>query len=539
MAKASQTGGKTLKTVDKKKDAAPASAAPGRAFDPYLRLALWFTLALTVLRLTVLFVTPLELHPDEAQYWLWSRRLDLGYFSKPPLIAWIIAATTAIGGNEEAWVRLGGPFLHAAAGLLLFFVGRRLYTPAVGLMACAIYNLMPGVQLSSLVISTDAPLLALLSAALLTYVHLPRPADKRSIARAALLGAALGAAALAKYAAIYALAGIALHYLVERDARKAWSPAAAAAAIAAFAVVLAPNLAWNAAHKFATLSHTAENAHWTPGSMFNPGELLQFLATQPGVFGPVPFGILIAGLIIFRLRGLTGADRLLLCWVAPPILIVSLQALLSRANANWAGAAYPAAAILAAAWLTRWRAKGWTIAALATQAGIVLFLVVCAVRPDLADRIGAANAFKRSRGWDSTVDSLIARARDEQRGQGLSAVALDDRFLFNAAAYYGRDYFRHLGAPPLTMWMRRPTANNQAEAESPLVPTLGRRVLAASYEGWYAPEMAADFKAVSGREVLRVRLDAKNHRRVEMFVGEGFAPLKRDPVTGLPPNYRP
>ena len=31
-----------------------------------------------------------ELYPDEAQYWLWSRTLDFGYFSKPPMVAWTI-----------------------------------------------------------------------------------------------------------------------------------------------------------------------------------------------------------------------------------------------------------------------------------------------------------------------------------------------------------------------------------------------------------------------------------------------------------------
>ena len=57
---------------------------------------------LTVARLVTLFVTPIGLYPDEAQYWLWSRVLDWGYFSKPPMIAWLIRATTALGGDGEA-----------------------------------------------------------------------------------------------------------------------------------------------------------------------------------------------------------------------------------------------------------------------------------------------------------------------------------------------------------------------------------------------------------------------------------------------------
>lgn len=513
----------------------PTEAREG-LFDTYQRLAFALILALTAMRVVVLFATPLELHPDEAQYWLWSRRLDWGYFSKPPLIAWIIAGTTAIGGQAEAWVRLGGPLLHGVAGLALFAVGRRLYSPLVGLLALLFYALMPGVQLSSLVISTDAPLLALLSLGLWAYVALPPEASRRSIGIAALAGLAFGGATLAKYAAAYALMGLALHLILVPQARRAWSLAAALAFAAAYAAVIAPNLAWNAAHHFATVSHTAANAHWSAGQMFNPLELGGFLLTQPGVFGPIPAMALVIGLFLIRRRPAPYGDRLLLCFLSPPLVLVAIQALLARANANWAAAAYPAAAVLAAAWLVRWQKKGWLIAALATQTAIAVLFVVCVTRPAIADQIGLANSLKRNRGWEATIDGLIARAREEQGGQRLTAVAVDDRFLFNAAAYYGRDYFGHLGAPPLTMWVRESHANNQAEAEAPLTRAMGGRVLTASYEGWFGPEMAADFRAVSGREVVGVRLDEKRRRRTELFIGEGFAPLPRDPETGLPPK---
>ncbi len=56
-------------------DAAPSPPTPARD----LRAALALVAALTVARLVALFTTPLELYPDEAQYWLWSRTLDFGY----------------------------------------------------------------------------------------------------------------------------------------------------------------------------------------------------------------------------------------------------------------------------------------------------------------------------------------------------------------------------------------------------------------------------------------------------------------------------
>ncbi len=49
----------------------------------------------------------LQLHPDEAYYWLWSRHLDFGYFDHAPLIAWAIRLTTLFS-QQELWVRFTG-----------------------------------------------------------------------------------------------------------------------------------------------------------------------------------------------------------------------------------------------------------------------------------------------------------------------------------------------------------------------------------------------------------------------------------------------
>src|SRR6202000_2272499 len=90
-------------------------------------------LGLTLVRLIALFRTPLELYPDEAQYWLSSRTLAFGYYSKPPVIAWAIWASTALGGDAEAWVRLPAALFQGGAALTAFWLGRRLYGARAGL----------------------------------------------------------------------------------------------------------------------------------------------------------------------------------------------------------------------------------------------------------------------------------------------------------------------------------------------------------------------------------------------------------------------
>jgi 4-amino-4-deoxy-L-arabinose transferase-like glycosyltransferase len=510
------------------------------------RLTLILVGVLTVLRVVALFVTPLELYPDEAQYWLWSRHLDFGYFSKPPVIAWLIWLTTRIGGDAEAWLRIGSPLINAGTALVISRIAARLYGAErggawVGLAAAAVFSLMPGVQLSSVLITTDTPLLFFLALMIWACVALPHASPRVRVWLAAGMGAALGMAFLSKYAAIYALASLAAHLFLSREARRAWTPAMAVAFFAALLAVFGPNMIWNYQHHFSTLEHTAANANWKSGKLFNPLELIQFVGSQFGVFGPVPFGVLGGGalLLAFRKR-LEEADIMLLCFALPPLVTVAAQAFVSRANANWAGAAYVAGSVLVAAWLLRWDARRWLIGGLALQAVLAVLFLTWVIDPRTAEAMGMANSFKRARGWDQTVQAIIERSREEQALHGgLTAVAVDDRFLYNVLAYYGRDYFGTPDAPPLKMWVHEIAARNQAEAEAPLDAALGRRALIASLEGVYRPKIRQDFKTTSDLQIVRVRLDKKRSRRTDLFIAQGFQPVPRDPVTGLPPDPEP
>src|SRR5438128_11704240 len=68
---------------------------------------------------------PLDLAPDEAHYWDWSRHLDWSYYSKGPLVAYLIRAgcelfgplARSISGTEMPAVRL--PAELCSAGLLI------------------------------------------------------------------------------------------------------------------------------------------------------------------------------------------------------------------------------------------------------------------------------------------------------------------------------------------------------------------------------------------------------------------------------------
>src|SRR6516162_8030467 len=57
-------------------------------------------LGATVLRVFYLAHNcPLDLAPDEAHYWDWSRHLDWSYYSKGPLVAYLIRLSCTLAGD--------------------------------------------------------------------------------------------------------------------------------------------------------------------------------------------------------------------------------------------------------------------------------------------------------------------------------------------------------------------------------------------------------------------------------------------------------
>ncbi len=149
--------------------------------------------------------------------------------------------------------------------------------------------------------------------------------------------------------------------------------------------------------------------------------------------------------------------------------------------------------MLAAAWMVRWRARGWTIAAVALQ-GLVAAVILLAVgAPPVVDAVGLSRRLERQRGWAQTASVVAGAARGEAAHGPLTAIAVEERYMFNEIAYYGRGFLASPGAPPLRM---RPAARalNEAELSSPLTIAEGGRVLVAEWTARpAAPALPGDF----------------------------------------------
>ena len=299
--------------------------------DRYTRLAFALITGLLGLRIVLLFASPLELYADEAQYWRWGQSLEWGYYSKPPMIAWMIHLSTALFGDSEWAIRFFAPVFHAIAATTLFCLARRMFDPLAGLFTVITYLLMPGIILSSGVISTDGVLFPFWCIALYLFWRL-READLSWVGVVG-LGLAVGAGFLSKYAMLYFAIGVALTALIDKSTRTAILSPKGAVFLAIALAVFAPHMIWNAANEFKTVSHTVDNAN-LGGDLFNFDHFPRFLGDQMGVFGPVAFVALIAGIVFLRpkpeladLGDASHAQRAketwLACFIVPVLVIIA------------------------------------------------------------------------------------------------------------------------------------------------------------------------------------------------------------------------
>ena len=187
-------------------------------FQPTKEIAFLVAIIATVTlaRLAVLLTSGIGFHGDEAQYWSWSQDLDWGYYTKPPMIAWLIGASTAVCGDVEWCARAGSPLLHAGTSLLCGLIGQRLFDARIGFWAGLLFLTLPAVSFSSALISTDVPLLFFWALALYSLL---RVLNSRSPSWCVVLGFALGLGLLSKYAMAYFLISMVLSCALYREHR--------------------------------------------------------------------------------------------------------------------------------------------------------------------------------------------------------------------------------------------------------------------------------------------------------------------------------
>jgi 4-amino-4-deoxy-L-arabinose transferase-like glycosyltransferase len=299
----------------------------------------------TAYRIAVILTSGFTLNIEEAYYWTWSKELDFGYFSKPPMIAWVIALTTGVCGDAPICLKIGSLLAYPITAMVIFLLGRRMFDARVGFIAVSMFFLMPAVFLSSIIISTDVVLFLFWAISLYAFY---RALETDEINYWFLAGLAGGLGLLTKYTmGVFAVSALIFLVLSKEDRHQLFNWRLYFAGVVAF-VVLLPNILWNVQNGFPTLEHTAHISD-LDSSTLHFDELAEFFFGQFAVFGPLLFTALLVLVVLMKKFWSDRRYRYLLIFSLPFLLIICLQALFGRANANWAAPTYVAGSILVAA----------------------------------------------------------------------------------------------------------------------------------------------------------------------------------------------
>jgi 4-amino-4-deoxy-L-arabinose transferase-like glycosyltransferase len=80
-----------------------------------------------IIKILAISLTNFNLFGDEAQYWVWSQNLDIGYYSKPPLIAWFLSVFVFFLGDGFVSLKLFSIFFYIFSTILIYFLSYELF----------------------------------------------------------------------------------------------------------------------------------------------------------------------------------------------------------------------------------------------------------------------------------------------------------------------------------------------------------------------------------------------------------------------------
>ena len=186
--------------------------------------------------------------------------------------------------------------------------------------------------------------------------------------------------------------------------------------------------------QFRDLRAHRQNAGWK--GFLNLGSGLEFIGSQFAVFGPILFAVLIVVACRALRRGCEQPECRLLAFSIPVILLLVVQALLSRALANWAAAAYPAATILVTAELLRHYPRLFRISLWLHLAAALVITIAPLFAPRISALTGPSGTPMRG-----CLDGMTSphRPRRLAEAQGAKSVLADTREMTAELLYYLRD----------------------------------------------------------------------------------------------------
>jgi 4-amino-4-deoxy-L-arabinose transferase-like glycosyltransferase len=411
----------------------------------YRIAAVTLLLSVAIMRCIYLaWYCPLDLVPDEAHYWDWSRHLDWSYYSKGPLVAYLIRLSCwllgdwseANFGSQMFAVRFPAVVCGGLLVVSLYLLTARVFRKEWLALAVVVLALtMPAVNAGFMIMTIDSPYTCCWGFALV----LGHEAIFRKSAWAwPLLGLVIGLGILAKYTMVLWVASLVLFALFSPAYRSLlWSKGLWLALIIG-GVCCTPILIWNMQHNWAGLFHVQ-----TLAGVRSEETRIRWLG--PLTYVGVQFAVLLGFWFVIWARAMwekapwkqTRAEEKYLWWMSATtfLLFWGFSFTTGGGEPNWAITAYLSGMVLTAGWLHGQLERAKPGSQLALRGAIVTGLVGVALTvlvaqpgwtlPTLRTLAGPPTAeqplplrqwdpTRRLRGWHALaaeVDRELARLR--------------------------------------------------------------------------------------------------------------------------------
>jgi undecaprenyl-diphosphatase len=348
-------------------------------------------------------------------------------------------------GTSAFAVRLGAVGLSVLGAWGMYRLGREVFgSPYPGLMAVAALQVTPLVWAGSLIMTIDAPFVALWILALLL---LHRALRDGGIASWLGAGVAIGLGLLAKYTMLFVLPGLILYLWRAPEARPILRTPGPYLTMGIALGLFSPVVVWNLRHGWLSAQHVASQGR---GAGLTWVHLVDFLGSQLGVLTPVVAALLAWGAVHGARVGLVEGrepSRFLAAFALPILAFYLVVGLQGKVQANWAAAAYPPLALLAAGALLdriapgRERTGRW-LARLAVV-GVGLALIV-SILGHVTDSIGLPprlDPTTRLKGW-AELGAAVSSVRAGMPAPDRTFLASDRYQITSELAFYAA------GRPP-------------------------------------------------------------------------------------------
>jgi 4-amino-4-deoxy-L-arabinose transferase-like glycosyltransferase len=340
---------------------------------------------------------PLDLAPDEAHYWDWSRHLDWSYYSKGPLVAYIIRLSVLLAGSWSEQmtgslmlaVRLPAVICGSLLLLGLYVLTLQAYgRPKLAAGVVAIAMIMPVVTAGSTLMTIDTPFVCCWCWALVFGFQAMCRGSRWAWP---LTGLMIGLGILAKYTMVLWLFSAVLFLLTDsRRRRMLFQPGFWVMTSIAAACCL-PILIWNVEYDWIGLRHVTHLAK-VDGSSSGIRWLgpLSYLGQQAALHLGFWFFFWLMAMVAYRPWNSVGASHWpritshYLWWFSAPTFAVFLIFSFKTRGGepNWPITAYISGLVLSAGWLCNllqsasFKTRRITLATMSVACGLALALTL-------------------------------------------------------------------------------------------------------------------------------------------------------------------